>query len=66
MALLPRTIPYLTNKRYKAKLLLEYMTTRTKGVQSGAGGRFVSVPLTGRQKEIIAEIRKNNRRGPPI
>jgi hypothetical protein len=66
LTLLPRVIPYLTTKRRKAVLLLEYMTTRTKGVESGGGGRFVSVPLTTRQKKIIAEIRKKNRRGPPI
>ncbi len=66
LALLPRVIPYLTSKRRKAELLLEYMTTRTKSVESGEGGRFVGVPLTERQKKIIAEIRKKNRRGPPI
>jgi hypothetical protein len=67
LTLLPRVIPYLTTKRRKAMLLLEYMTSRTKHVKkSGADGRFVGVPLTERQKKIIAEIRKKNRRGPPI
>ncbi len=66
LALLPRVIPYLTSKRHKAVLLLEYMRTRTKGVERGRDGRFDSVPLTERQKKIIAEIRKKNRRGPPI
>ena len=66
LVLLPKTIPYMTRKRRKAELLLEYMTTRTKSVATGAGGRFVSVPLTERQREIIAKIRKKNKRGPPI
>ncbi|HLQ06273.1 MAG TPA: hypothetical protein VK126_00795, partial [Nitrososphaerales archaeon] len=60
LALLPRVIPYMTTKRRKAKLMLEYMTSRTRHVESGAGGRFVGVPLTERQKKIIAEIRKKN------
>ncbi len=66
VVLLPRVIPYLIAKRRKAELLLEYMKTRTKGVSTGEDGRFVGIPLTDRQKQIIAEIRKNNRRGPPI
>jgi len=66
LTLLPKVIPYLTAKRQKAELMLEYMNTRTRGVNTGADGRFVGIPLTDRQKQIIAEIRKNNRRGPPI
>jgi len=59
-------IPYLTAKRQKAELLLECMSSRTKHVTTGVDGRFVGIPLTDRQKQIIAEIRKNNRRGQPI
>ena len=66
LALLPKVIPYLTAKRQKAELLLEYMNTRTRHVTKGVDGRFIGIPLTDRQKKIIAEIRKNNKRGPPI
>ncbi len=66
VVLLPRVIPYLIGKRRKAEMLLEYMNTRTKGVSTGEDGRFVGIPLTDRLKQIIAEIRKNNKRGPPI
>ena len=64
--LLQRLNPYLTSKRRKAEMLFEYMNTRTKGVSTGEDGRFVGIPLTDRQKQIIAEIRKNNKRGPSI
>ncbi len=66
LAILPRIIPYLTSKKRKAELLLEYMTTRTENVRRDENGHFVGIPLTKRQKKIIAEIRKKNRRGPPI
>ena len=66
LALLPKIIPYLTAKRTKAELLLEYMTSRKRHVIAGSDGKFIGIPLTDRQKEIIAEIRRYNRRGPPI
>jgi hypothetical protein len=66
LMLLPKVIPHLTAKRQKAELLFEYMSTRTKHVTAGMDGRFVGIPLTDRQKQIIAEIRQNNKRGPPI
>lgn len=66
LALLPKVIPYLTSKKRKAELMLEYMRTRTESVRQGKNGRFVGIPLTERQRKIIAEIRKKNRRGPPI
>jgi len=66
LALLPRVIPYLTIKKIKAELQLEYMFSKAKKKPRDVGGRFVKVPLTTRQRSIIAEIRKNNRRGTPI
>lgn len=66
LALLPNVFPHLIIKRRKAELLLEYMRTRTRGTAIGAAGRFVGIPLIERQKRIIAEIRKENKRGPPI
>ena len=66
LTLLPKVIPYLTSKKRKAELLLEYMTTRTENVRRDKSGRFVGIPLTDRQRKIISEIRKRNRRGPPI
>jgi len=63
LALLPKVIPYLTIKKRKAELLLEYMLSRPKKTPRGADGRFVRVRLTIRQRRIIAEIRRNNRRG---
>jgi hypothetical protein len=66
VVLLQRLNPYLISKRRKAEMLFEYMNTRTKGVSTGEDGRFVGIPLTDRQKQIIAEIRKNNKRGPSI
>jgi hypothetical protein len=66
LTILPRIIPYLTTKKRKAKLMLEYMTTRKETVRQDERGRFVGIPLAVRQKKIVAEIRKRNRRGPPI
>jgi hypothetical protein len=66
LTLLPKVIPYLTSKKRKAELLLEYMTTRTESVNRDMSGRFVGIPLTNRQRKIISEIRKRNRRGPRI
>jgi len=66
LTLLPKIIQYMTTKRLEAELMLEYMSTMTGGVTAGADGRFVGIPLTERQKQIVAEIRKNDKRGPPI
>jgi hypothetical protein len=66
LTLLPKVTPYLTGKKRKAELLLEYMTTRTESVRQDKNGRYVGIPLTDRQRKIISEIRKRNRRGPPI
>ncbi|HVC27197.1 MAG TPA: hypothetical protein VND40_03460 [Nitrososphaerales archaeon] len=63
---MPKIIQYMTTKRLEAELMLEYMSTMTGGVTAGADGRFVGIPLTERQKQIVAEIRKNDKRGPPI
>jgi hypothetical protein len=65
LMLLPKVIPYLTAKRQKAEFSLEYASSRTGRVTTGVGGRFVGIPLTDRQKQRIAEIRQNNKRGQP-